>query len=66
MPKMIVKLGEGFIYSDDDEYLDDIDEDNYEEEHFSLFQGADDDECRRNRNKIIGGPQPPDVSGMTK
>jgi len=49
--------GKGFYYSDDDAFLDDIFDDDYVEKHFSTI--PDEPACDRNRNRIMGGPQPP-------
>lgn len=50
--------GKGLYYSDDDDFLDDIFDDDYIEKHFSSI--SDEPACDRNRNRIMGGPQPPD------
>ena len=42
-------------YSDDDAFLDDSFDDDYAEKHLSTIPDA----CDRNRNQIMGGPQPP-------
>jgi hypothetical protein len=51
----------GLLYSDDDEYLNNVDEDEYEENNFSSFPQNDVVSC----NCILGGPQRPDTSKMT-
>ncbi len=47
----------GLYYPDDDAFLDDIFDDDYVEKHFSSI--PDEKACDRNRNRIMGGPQPP-------
>ena len=49
--------GKGLYYPDDDAFLDDIFDDDYVEKHFSSI--PDEKACDRNRNRIMGGPQPP-------
>ena len=50
-------VGKELYYSDDDDFLDDIFDDDYIEKHFSSI--PDEPACDRNRNRIMGGPQPP-------
>ncbi len=60
--KPTVAYGDGLLYSDDDEYLNNVDEDEYEENNFSSFpqiNGVSHNHC------ILGGPQQPDTSKMT-
>jgi hypothetical protein len=54
--------GDGLLYSDDDEYLNNVDEDEYEEDNFSSF--PKNDGVSRN-HRILGRPQRPDTSKMT-
>jgi hypothetical protein len=54
--------GNGLLYSDDDEYLNNVDEDKYEENNFSSFPQNDGLSCN---HCILGGPQQPDTSKMT-
>jgi len=49
--------GKGLYYPDDDAFLDDIFDDDYVEKHFSSI--PDEKAFDRNRNRIMGGPQPP-------
>ncbi len=49
--------GKGLYYPDDDAFLDDIFDDDYVEKHFLTI--PDEPACDRNRNQIMGGPQPP-------
>ena len=49
--------GKGLYYPDDDAFLDDIFDDDFVEKHFSSI--PDEPTCDRNRNRIMGGPQPP-------
>jgi hypothetical protein len=60
--KPTVTHGDGLLYSDDDKYLNNVDEDEYEENNFSSFpqnDGVSHNHC------ILGGPQRPDTSKMT-
>ncbi len=60
--KPTVACGDGLLYSDDDKYLSNVDEDEYEENNFSSFPQNDD----VNRNYcILGRPQQLDTSKMT-
>jgi hypothetical protein len=52
-----IPSGKGLYYPDDDAFLDDIFDDDYVEKHFSSI--PDEPACDRNRNRIMGGPQPP-------
>ena len=52
--------GKGLYYPDDDAFLDDIFDDDYVEKHFSSI--PDEKACDRNRNRIMGGPQPPGLN----
>jgi len=52
-----IPSGKGLYYSDDDAFLDDIFDDDYVEKNFSSI--PDEPACDRNRNRIMGGPQPP-------
>ena len=54
--------GKGLYYPDDDAFLDDIFDDDYVEKHFSTI--PDEPACDRNRNQIMGGPQPPGPNSM--
>ncbi len=59
--------GNGLLYSEDDSYLNNVDEDKddedkYEDNNFSSVYPVD--VVRRNR--ILGGPQWPDTSKMSK
>ncbi len=60
--KPTVTRGDGLLYSDDDKYLNNVDEDEYEEDNFSSF--PQDDGVSRN-HCILGGPQRRDTSKMT-
>jgi hypothetical protein len=60
--KPTVARGDGLLYSDDDEYLNNVDEDKYEENNFSSFPQNDGVSCN---HRILGGPQRPDTSKMT-
>ncbi len=60
--KLTVARGNGLLYSDDDEYLNNVDEDEYEEHNFSSFPQNDGVSCN---HCILGGPQWPDTSKMT-
>ncbi len=60
--KPTVAHGDGLLYSDDDEYLNNVDEDKYEENNFSSFSQNDGVSCN---HRILGGPQWPDTSKMT-
>jgi hypothetical protein len=44
-------------YSDDNAFLDDIFDEDYTKKHFLSI--PDEPACDRNRNRIMGGPQPP-------
>ncbi len=60
--KPTVARGDGLLYSDDDKYLNNVDEDEYEENNFSSIPqnyGVSCNHC------ILGGPQRPDTSKMT-
>jgi hypothetical protein len=60
--KPTVAHGDGLLYSDDDEYLNNVDEDKYEENNFSSFpqnDGVSPNHC------ILGRPQRLDTSKMT-
>jgi hypothetical protein len=60
--KPTVTRGNGLLYSDDDKYLNNVDEDEYEENNFSSFPqnyGVSRNHC------ILGRPQRPDTSKMT-
>jgi hypothetical protein len=46
-------------YSDDDAFLDEIFDDDYVEKHFLTILDEAACECNHNRNRIMGGPQPP-------
>ncbi len=64
--KPTVTRSNGLLYSDDDEYLNNVDEDKYdedeyEEDKFSSFPQNN----GVSRNCILGGPQRPDTSKMT-
>jgi hypothetical protein len=61
--KPTVACGDGLLYSDDDKYLNNVDEDEYEENNFSSFPQNDGGVSRNHR--ILGGPQRPDTSKMT-
>jgi len=52
-----IPTGKGLYYPDDNALLDDIFDDDYVEKHFSFI--PDEPACDRNRNRIVGGPQPP-------
>jgi hypothetical protein len=60
--KPTVARGNGLLYSDDDKYLNNVDEDKYEENNFSSFPQNDGVSCN---HRILGGPQWPDTSKMT-
>ncbi len=60
--KPTVVCGDGLLYSDDDEYLNNVDDDKYEENNFSSF--PQNDGVSRNHH-ILGKPQQPDTSKMT-
>jgi hypothetical protein len=60
--KPTVARGNGLLYSDDDEYLNNVDEDEYEENNFSSF--PQNNGVSRN-HRILGGPQRLDTSKMT-
>jgi hypothetical protein len=60
--KPTVVHSNGLLYSDDDEYLNNVDEDEYEENNFSSFPQNDGVSCN---HCILGGPQRPDTSKMT-
>jgi hypothetical protein len=60
--KPTVGRGNGLLYSDDDEYLNNVDEDKYEEDNFSSFPQNNGVSCN---HCILGGPQRPDTSKMT-
>ncbi len=60
--KPTVACSDGLLYSDDDEYLNNVNEDEYEENNFSSF--PQNDGVSRN-HCILGGPQWPDTSKMT-
>ena len=47
----------GLYYPDDDVLLDDVFDDDYMDKHFSSI--PDEPASQRNRNRIMGGPQPP-------
>jgi len=52
-----IPSGKRLYYPDDDAFLGDIFDDDYVEKHFSSI--PDEPACDRNRNRIMGGPQPP-------
>jgi hypothetical protein len=59
--------GDGLLYSEDDDYLNNVDEDKddegeYEDNDFSSVHPDD----VVSRNRILGGPQRPDTSKMSK
>ncbi len=60
--KPTVACGDGLLYSDDDKYLINVDEDKYEENNFSSFPQNDGVSCN---HRILGRPQQPDTSKMT-
>jgi hypothetical protein len=60
--KPTVARGNGLLYSDDDKYLNNVDEDEYEENNFSSFPQNNGVSCN---HLILGGPQRPDTSKMT-
>jgi hypothetical protein len=60
--KPTVARSNGLLYSDDDEYLNNVDEDKYEENNFSSFPQNNGVSCNHH---ILGGPQRPDTSKMT-
>ncbi len=60
--KPTVARGHGLLYSDDDKYLNNVDEDKYEENNFSSFPQNDGVSCN---HCILGRPQRPDTSKMT-
>jgi len=51
------QTGKGLYYFDDYAFLDDIFDDDYIEKNFSTI--PDEPACNCNRNRIMGGPQPP-------
>jgi hypothetical protein len=60
--KPTVARGNGLLYSDDDKYLNNVDDNKYEEDNFSSFpqnDGVSHNHC------ILGVPQWPDTSKMT-
>ncbi len=65
--KPTIAHGNGLLNSDDDKYLNNIDEDEddedkYEDNEFSSVHSDD----VVSRNPILGGPQRPDTSKMSK
>jgi hypothetical protein len=65
--KPTIARGDGLLYSKDDEYLNNVDEDEddedkYEDNDFSSVYPDDVVSC----NPILGGPQRPDTSKMSK
>jgi hypothetical protein len=60
--KPTVAHGDGLLYSDDDKYLNNVDEDEYEENNFSSFPQNDVVSCN---HCILGRPQRLDTSKMT-
>ncbi len=65
--KPTIAHGDGLLYSEDDEYLnnadkDEDDEDEYEDNNFSSVHPDD----VVSHNRIHGGPQRPDTSKMSK
>jgi hypothetical protein len=65
--KPTIARGNGLLYSEDDEYLNNVDEnkddeDEYEDNNFSSVHPDD----VVSRNRILGGPQRPDASKMSK
>ncbi len=60
--KPTVARGNGLLYTDDDKYLNNVDEDEYEENNFSSFPQNNAVSCNHH---ILGGPQRPDTSKMT-
>jgi hypothetical protein len=57
-----MERSDGLLYSDDNEYLKNVDEDKYEENNFSSFHQNDGVSCN---HRIIGRPQQLDTSKMT-
>jgi hypothetical protein len=60
--KLTVVRGNGLLYSDDDEYLNNVDEDEYDENNSSSFPQND---GVSHNHRILGRPQQPDTSKMT-
>ncbi len=65
--KPTIARSNGLLYSEDDEYLNNVDEDKddedkYEDNDFSYVHPDD----VVSRNCILGGPQRPDTSKMSK
>ncbi len=65
--KPTLARGNGLLYSEDDDYLNNVDEDKddedeYEDNDFSSVHPGD----VVSRNHILGGPQRPDTSKMSK
>jgi hypothetical protein len=65
--KPTIARGDGLLYSEDDEYLNNVDddkddEDKYEDNNFSSVHPDNVVSC----NRILGGPQRPDTSKMSK
>jgi hypothetical protein len=52
---MRVQAGEGLYYRDDDELLDEVFDNDYDDKYFSLIPGEEG--VARGRQRVLGGPQ---------
>ncbi len=65
--KPILARGDGLLYLEDDDYLNNVDEDKDDEDKYkdSDFSSVHPDDVV-SRNCILGGPQRPDTSKISK